>query len=356
MARFVGAILLTWFAVAVFSSAQPPAPPPAPDRGAVAMKGDFLIVWSLAFRPDGKRLAGGDHHGFVHVWDTATGRELWSSRAQTSWVRGVCFNGDGTLLATATAAPLPIGRPGKLTVWDAETGNAVRTLEDGDAGGVAWSTDGKLLAATATGRRALLKLWDTTTDKVVRTLDDSGLDAPTGVPVAFSPDGKHVGGAARDGEVKIWETATGKVEHTLAGSDARSVDLSPVAFSPDSKMIAAGSLGSLMVWDVATAKKLLVINGAHANGVVSIAFSPDGKRLVSTGNRPHRQAEGEANPPVDDGEVKVWDADKGKELKAFPAHVGGLRAACLSADGKQIAVSPYDSRKAVKVWALERAE
>jgi dipeptidyl aminopeptidase/acylaminoacyl peptidase len=107
-----------------------------------------------------------------------------------------------------------------------------------------------------------------------------------------------------------------------------------------------------MVWDVATAKKLLVIDGAHADGVVSVAFTPDGKRLVTAGNRPHKQVDREPNPPVDDGEVKVWDADKGKELKSLQTGGGGVRAACLSADGKRVAVSLYDSRKPVKVWAL----
>ncbi len=327
--------------------------PPTDKAEPTVLQGTPGTVWSLAFSGDGKLVAGGFHDGSARVWEAATGKERHTFIVQKSWDRGVAFNADGTLLATAAAGPLPIGRPGRIVLWDLQSGKTVRTLEDGDAGGVAFSPDGKLLVGTATGQPALLKLWDTTTGKVVRSLDDSGLDGTTGVPVAFSPDGQYIAGAGRNGEVKIWEASTGKVLHTLAGSDARSVNFSPVAFSADSKRVVAGGLGAVIVWEVATAKKLVAINQAHVNGVVGVAFSPDGKRLISAGNRPHRQRGLEPFPPVDDGEVTVWDAEKGKEQRSFATDAGGTRAVAVSADGKRIAVSPYDSGKPVRIWAVD---
>src|SRR5690242_16904850 len=120
MAKFLSGFGLMWFTAGALlvGSAEPP-PPPAPgaaDQGVLSLEGDRNIVWSLAFSPDGKQLAGGDHDGNVHVWDAATGKEVLTKRVETSWVRGVGFNGDGTLLATAAAAPLPITRPGKIVV------------------------------------------------------------------------------------------------------------------------------------------------------------------------------------------------------------------------------------------------
>jgi WD40 repeat protein len=331
---------------------QPP-PVPAPERTAVAMAGNAGMVWCLAFSPDGTRLAGGVQDGTVRLWDSAAGKEISILEVEAAWDRGICFSPDGILLAGAAASPRPNERPGRIALFDAQSGKVVRTLKGSAAGGVAFSPDGKLLIGTADGRPGMLKLWNTSTGEVVRKLESSGLDALAGVPVAFGADGKYIAGAGQDGRVKIWDTATGKVIHSLKESDARSTEGCPVAFGGDGKRLAAGSRGAIIVWDVETGKKLLATDAAHANGVVGVFFSPDGKQLVSAGNRPHAVVAGENVAPVDDGEVKVWDAENGKELSAFPTFVGGVRAAALSKDGKQIAVSPYAAHLAVRVWPLK---
>jgi WD40 repeat protein len=326
---------------------------PAPERVAVAMAGNADMVWCLAFSPDGTRLAGGAQDGTARLWESVTGKEISVLDVEAAWVRGVCFNPDGNLLAAAAASPRLKERPGRIALFDSQSGKVVRTLKGSAAGGVAFSPDDKFVIGTSDGRPGLLKLWDTSTGEVIRKLEGSGLDALAGVPVAFGADGKYVAGAGHDGRVRIWDTATGKVIHSLKESDARSTEGCPVAFSADGKRLAAGSRGAVIVWDVETGKKLLAIDTAHANGVAGVFFSPDGKHLVSAGNRPHVVIEGENLAPVDDGEVRVWDAENGKELSTFPAFVGGVRAAALSKDGKQIAVSPYAAHLAVQVWPLK---
>lgn len=317
------------------------------------MAGNADMVWCLAFSPDGTRLAGGVQDGTIRLWDTATGKELSVLDVEGSWVRGVSFSPDGDLLAGAAASPRPRERPGRIALFDAQSGKVVRTLKGSAASGVAFSANGKLLIGTADGRPGLLKLWDTDTGEVVRKLEDSGLDALAGVPIALGADGKYVAGAGRDGRVKIWDAATGKVVHSLIESDARTTEGCPVAFTGDGKRLVAGSRKAIIVWDVETGKKLLMIDSAHANGVVGVFFGPNGKQLVSAGNRPHLAGEGANVTPVDDGEVKLWDAENGKEFSTFPTFVGGVRAAALSKDGKQIALSPYAAHLAVRVWPLK---
>src|SRR5438552_11082267 len=75
----------------------------------------------------------------------------------------------------------------------------------------------------------------------------------------------------------------------------------------------------------------------HANWIFSIAFTPDGKQLVS-GDR--------------DGTIKVWDIDKGKELATFSGHDRAVWAIAISTDGKVLASGSED--KTVKLWDLEK--
>ncbi|KAG9231601.1 putative WD-repeat protein [Amylocarpus encephaloides] len=113
--------------------------------------------------------------------------------------------------------------------------------------------------------------------------------------------------------------------------------VSSVAFSPDGKQVVSGSDDrTVQLWDTATGAALQTFEG-HSNWVTSVAFSPDGKQVVS-GSR--------------DKTVRVWDAVTGVVLQRFKGHRDWVTSVAFSPDGKQVVSGSGD--KTVRLWDAAR--
>src|SRR5262245_7550364 len=114
-----------------------------------------------------------------------------------------------------------------------------------------------------------------------------------------------------------------------------------VAFAPDGKRILSGGVcygggdPTVRLWDVVTGKELLKLEG-HTVGVYSVAFLPGGKKAISGGG---------------EGTIRIWDLATGQELKRYAGHEGTVYGLDVSGDGKLLLTGGED--KTVRLWDLE---
>src|SRR5260370_42073964 len=137
--------------------------------------------------------------------------------------------------------------------------------------------------------------------------------------VKFTPDGKSVVSAGEDQTIRVWDKATGKELLRLEGHEG---EVTGIAVSPDGKLIASQGPNAVLIWDLATGKKIdrldCISNSFRQNS--SLVFSQDGNTLAST-DRLH---------------VVLWDVATGRELNRFESKPD-VRSVSYGADGKTLA-------------------
>ncbi|BAZ25274.1 WD-40 repeat-containing protein [Kalymmatonema gypsitolerans NIES-4073] len=147
--------------------------------------------------------------------------------------------------------------------------------------------------------------------------------------ISFSPDGKTIATASRDGTAKLW-SADGQLLQTFKGHNGW---VYSVSFSPDSKTIATASAdGTAKLWSVHG--QLLQSFKAHNDWVHSVSFSPDGKTIATASA---------------DGTAKLWSINA-QLLQTLKGHKSRVLSVNFSPDGKTIATASTDGT--AKLWSI----
>jgi WD40 repeat protein len=299
--------------------------------------------------PDGRKLLTVDDAGGLKVWDTASGRELPDGRyalsggwftpltlwdvdtgaavrnfqAPGSVVKALAFSRDGSLaLSSAT--------DGTLKLWEIATGKEVRAFPKAQGVAVvAFSADGRIAFAGADGRYSTsgpngwLRQWEVATGKELQSPGALNLKA-------LSPDGRLALGKNGNEALEFWNVSEGK---KLA--DIKGISVGEMALSLDGR-IGASSGG--FIWDTASGRQLQI---AIANAAVSsIALSPDG-RILFTGTV--------------EKDLKLWDTATGQELRSLGSDGVSINTVAFSPDGR-FAVSGGEAsgytENSVNLWDM----
>jgi serine/threonine protein kinase len=301
-----------------------PGPIPTPVADVRTLLGHPDPVSSIAFSPDGRRLASGSFDYRIKLWNVASGEKIRTLSGHTNFVRSVAFSPDGRTLASASDDH-------SIKLWDVASGNEIRTLQ-GHTGGVlsvAFSPDGRLLASGSSDES--IKLWDVASGNEIRTLQGY---TDWVFSVAFSPDGRTLASGSNDLTINLWDVASGKQIRTLHGHTGSVLS---VAFSPDGRTLASGSNDNIIkLWNVASGYELRTLQG-HTKSVFSVAFSPDGRALAS-GSADHT--------------IKLCDVASGKEIRTLQGHTDDVESVAFSPDGRTLASGSAD--KTIKLWDVSK--
>ena len=320
-----------------------------------------VLVNGLAFTSDGRLLSAGDDRT-IRAWDPATGKER--ARVPTSdRVWQFAASGDGSLLAGSV-------EPGNVRVWDAKTGTEVFKLQwtlsrTGSAPRIVFTADDQTLLAYT--HDYYVRAWDLLTGKLkserrFRPADllgpesDDNRNEEMGLlsfKTDLGADGDTFVQSLRK-QVGVYSVATGKERMKL---DADEQQVTNVALSADGKRLATAGAGPpdpppglgmivqprthyfVGVWDLTQAKRLARIRVQGTSFYNVLAFTPDGKRLV-TGSGDER--------------LQFWDAATGDPVGQIEVP-RVVRRVAFTPDGKTLAVTfpdptilVYDVEKALK--------
>ena len=288
-------------------------------------------VTAVAFSPRGPWLATATARGTVRAWDlralTADGLSPPRQVTVSNPAIDLAFSPDGDQIAICTS---DMDKRGTLAIW--RTASAASPVEidlEGECRSVAFSPDGALVAVGVPDFGA--QVIDTSSHAKKFALPHPGVV----VQVAFGPDGL-LGTSNWKGEVNLWSLRSGQRVRRLKHAHA----VRSLAFSPDGRWLATGVAelffpGEVHLWSVASGANVARMTCSEEVGTV--AFSPD-SRFMASGCR--------------DGSASVWTVPGGREVSRLALGTGDVRALAFSPDGREV-LSSHDA--ATSLWPIEAA-
>jgi WD40 repeat protein len=212
---------------------------------------------SVAWSPDGRYLAAGSWDGTVSVWQVVTGQQIGTYRGhvQEPAVPNISRAG------LAEQAGQTMLRPSSLRILGIES--------------VAWSPDSARLISSGSAK---IRVWEALTGTTLLRFG-SGQDAYRAG--AWSSDGQHILMMSIQRGIERHLATTGALESTLSIGDDQVNG--PSSWSPDGRWLATlSSTAAIGLWDATTGRQVLTF-GNNSEEAIVVVWSPDSRRIASTG-------------------------------------------------------------------------
>ncbi|KIJ42157.1 hypothetical protein M422DRAFT_171537, partial [Sphaerobolus stellatus SS14] len=307
------------------------------------------MVTSVAFSPDGQRVVSGSSDKTIKIWSVHTG-ELISRPFQghINTVTSVAFSPDGQRVASGSADKT-------IRIWNAYTGELISGPFEGPSyaiTSVAFSPDGQRVVSGSDDKT--IRIWNTHSGELVSGPFEGHTNGVTSV--AFSIDGQRVVSGSADKTIRIWNAHTGElISGPFKGSADKTIRIwnahtevltsepfeghtsrvTSVAFSPDGQRVVSGSADkTIRIWNSQTGELISRPFHGHTNTVTSVAFSPDGQRVVSGS---------------DDMTIRIWNAHTGNLVSGLlQGHRYSVTSVAFSPDGQRVVSGSAD--KTIRIW------
>lgn len=226
---------------------------------------------------------------------------------------------------------------GHVRCHDNKTGELMWTLPDAHVGGVTAigvAVGGHFFVTG--GVKGEVRVWDSRSRRLISTLKEH---CAAVIGVEALGDDVHIVSASRDRSIITWDLIRERrvAQHKQRVGSINAFELSRADGPNSTRMVSVGQDRSLSFWDLMQDKALQVVPGAHAQECTCASLSPHG--VLATGSK--------------DQSVKLWDFETGKLLAAEHAHCESVRAVAFSLDGKTLVSGGDDG--IVMVWRVDIA-
>lgn len=291
------------------------------------LKGDLML--SVAFSPDGKRIAGGNKDTSVTIWSLKDGQTTAELRSHDGPAKSLFFSPDNTFLAGINHK--------NAVVWSLPSGKQTIINPGFEIKGAAFSPQGNTLALVGSSSTIYLCTPDTGQSKIL-TSEKNEFHAASFQgfnSVAFSQDNKTLACGGFNGSISLWNRSDGSVK-LLPGMQTEST-ISSIAFNPDGKSIAAACGITVRIWDIISGMELT--NLKYGYRIPNVHFSPDGSFLAYS-----------------DGAgsfIHLHDVKRNEELAVLNAGSEWLGNVSFGPDGRTLACAA-DQR--VTIWDIYPGE
>ncbi len=278
-------------------------------------------VTGVAFTDDGRQVASVGADGKLRLWTAATGAALRSIDLDESAPTAFAVSGRRALVG---------GRDGRVGLIDLERGEKLVTVRFGDTAIVAVAFAGnpdRIAAATADGRVALFDRTASADPVKVLEAHSGGTDA-----LALVAGSNRLLSAGADDTVKQWDVTSGVLLRTYRGHGDR---VGVLDVSADGRSLASGARdGGARIWSASANRLVRSIRG-DGNPVAAIALSPQAATLAVAGA---------------DGAIRIYEARRGRLVATLGGHSGGVRMLAYAPDGKRLVSGGADG--SVRIWPV----